>query len=53
MNEVKALLVPALLAYVGVRASSMFMGELSRSQAGQVIGGVIGAGAGLFIAKKL
>lgn len=50
MNELKAALIPGLLAYVGTRAASMFAGT---SQAGQVLGGIAGAVAGIILSKKL
>lgn len=49
MNDIKAALVPALLAFVGVRAASL----VATSQAGQIVGGIVGAGAGIILAKKL
>jgi hypothetical protein len=50
MNEAKALAVPALLAYAGVRAAQAFA---PASTAWQVAAGIAGAAAGLFIAKKV
>lgn len=49
MNEIKAALVPGVLAFVGVRAAGLF----TTSQTGQVLGGVAGAMAGIILAKKL
>ncbi len=50
MNEIKTLIVPATLAYVGVRASAM-LGATSALT--QIAAGIAGAAAGLFIAKKV
>lgn len=50
MNELKASLLPGLLAYVGVRAASMFAPS---STPWQLAGGIGGAIFGVFISKKI
>lgn len=50
MNEIKAAIVPGLLALVGVKLVSMVA---PASSTGQLIGGAIGAIGGVFLAKKL
>lgn len=50
MNELKALLIPATFAYVGMRASSA-LGVTGTI--GQIAAGIAGAAAGLFLAKKV
>jgi hypothetical protein len=50
MGDIKALLVPATFAYVGVRASAMIG---VTSAIGQIAAGIAGAAAGLWLAKKV
>lgn len=50
MNEAKALALPAALAYAGVRGSEMLG---AKSALTQILFGVLGAGVGLWAAKKL
>lgn len=49
MGEAKALLLPATLAYVGVRASGM----VKASGLTSILVGIAGAGLGLYLAKKV
>jgi len=49
MQEAKALALPAVLAYVGTRVA----GAVGVSGSiGQIVAGIIGAGAGIYLAKK-
>lgn len=50
MNDLKALIVPATFAYVGMRASAA-LGVTGTI--GQIVAGIGGAAAGLFLAKKI
>jgi hypothetical protein len=49
-NEAKSLLLPATLAYAGVRGSAMLGATSAWAQAGA---GVLGALAGLWVARKI
>lgn len=50
MEQLKSLALPASLAYAGVRASEMLG---AKSALVQILAGVGGAAAGLWLAKKL
>lgn len=50
MNTAKHLILPATLAYGGVRVSGMFG---ITSTIGQILAGIAGAGLGLAIAKHI
>ena len=50
MEQIKTLALPAALAYAGVRASGM-LGATSTFT--QILAGVAGAAAGLWLAKKV
>lgn len=50
MNQIKELALPGALAYAGVRASSM-LGATSTLT--QILAGVAGAMAGIWLSKKI
>ncbi len=49
MNEAKKLAVPALLAFAGVQLASAIG---VKGDIGRIVAGIIGAGAGIYIASK-
>lgn len=50
MEELKQIVLPATLSYAGVRASAL-LGTTNTLV--QILSGIVGAAAGIFLAKKL